>query len=724
MHLMRLTRWVLAQDQLSFNNVGRVAGWFKRKEGKMSRWLFSRRFVVQLILIFVIFTLVTVIGLGIPITIFLTRQVESQMRALLDQASQTTLALYENKNAQLDILAELIVERPTLNRLALEEKDDPQALDVYLADFLDNTLADTIVVCEASKSIATVGEGAVSELCTPSRWNAFTSIGDEVWLLTGALLSSEGAPGLQVVVGQRAGSILAEFSRQSGLDYLLFDGRQLSVSTEIDGVSPQLLNFTPDIVPYQKLALNLENPQANTHMGDVIPIADEVGFTLIGLLDIDVYYALLRDLRNIILVTLLVVSLVGVLVAILVSRHISQPLNKLARSAVALREGDLTTSLVSGSKVWEIDQLTNALEDARVSLKHSLDQLKLEKAWIENLLNSVVEGLLAVDDKMRINFASEAVERITGARLSMFLGRSLDDVFITPGGEDLFSHQIPAPNQSRRIPVTINGREVLLAVSVSKLVPPDAGNASLALVIRDVSDEERIHRLLGEFLANITHEFRTPLSALSASVELLLDQLPSLSTPEINQLLHAINIGIIDLQSLIDNLIEAASIEAGRFKVNPKPTPLGSIILDAIGTVEPIAQKQDLKLVFIDPNQAMTVLADQRRTSQALLNLLSNSIKHSPAGGTITVQCRMINNVVQVDVIDEGQGIPKNQHSKLFNRFMAPISEDDGDQLGLGLGLSVVKAIIEAQNGSVGYRDGDKGGAVFWFTLPVWEGDD
>jgi hypothetical protein len=250
-----------------------VAGWFKRKEGEMSRWLFSRRFVVQLILIFVIFTLVTVIGLGIPITIFLTRQVESQMRALLDQASQTTLALYENKHAQLDILAELIIERPTLNRLALEDKDDPQALDVYLADFLDNTLADIIVVCEASKPIAMVGEGAVSELCTPARWNAFTSIGDEVWLLTGALLSSEGAPGLQVVVGQRAGSILAEFSRQS------------------------------------------------------------------------VYYALLRDLRNIILVTLLIVSLVGVLVAILVSRQISQPLNQLARSASCFREGDLPLCL-------------------------------------------------------------------------------------------------------------------------------------------------------------------------------------------------------------------------------------------------------------------------------------------------------------------------------------------------------------------------------------------
>lgn len=689
----------------------------------MSRWLSSRRFVVQLVLIFVIFTLVTVIGLGIPITIFLTRQVESQMQAMLDQASQTTLALYENKNTQLNTLGELIIERPTLTSL-LQEEESPQALDVYLEEFLDNTFADIILVCDGTNAIASAGDGGVSDMCASSRWHAFTTIGDEVWLLSGALLSPETVPVLQVVVGQRAGSILAELSRQSGLDFLLFDGRRLSVSTEINVASPQLSNTRPDIAPYQKLALDSENPQTNTHMVSVIPVVDEEGFTLFGLLDIGVYNALLGELRNIILVTLLVVSLVGVLVAVLVSRRISQPLNKLARSAVALREGDLTTSLASGSKVWEIDQLTNALEDARVSLRHSLDQLKLEKAWIENLLNSVVEGLLAVDNKMRITFASEAVERITAGRLALILGRTLDDVFITPDGEDLFSHQIPALNQSRRIPVKINGREVLLAVSASKLVPPDAGNASLALVIRDVSDEERIHRLLGEFLANITHEFRTPLTALSASVELLLDQLPDLSMTEIDHLLHAVNIGIIDLQSLIDNLIEAASIEAGRFKVNPKPTLLNAIVLAAIDTVDPLAKKQDLKLAFLEPDSEITVLADLRRTSQALVNLLSNAIRHSPAGGTITVRSRMMDNAVQVDVVDEGQGIPKNQRSKLFNRFMTPISDDDGDQLGLGLGLSVVKAIIEAQNGSVGYQDEETGGAIFWFSLPLWEGDD
>ena len=111
----------------------------------------------------------------------------------------------------------------------------------------------------------------------------------------------------------------------------------------------------------------------------------------------------------------------------------------------------------------------------------------------------------------------------------------IDDILTTMPGEDRFSQQIPLIDQVRRIPVLIGENGVLLAVSRSEFIPPDAGNATTALVIRDVSDEERIHQLIGEFMANITHEFRTPLAALSASVELLVDQLPDLSPPEIEK---------------------------------------------------------------------------------------------------------------------------------------------------------------------------------------------
>jgi signal transduction histidine kinase len=685
--------------------------------------LSSRRFVYQIILVFVVFTLATVIGLGVPVTLLLNRQIEAQMRAVLDQASQTTIALYANKMSQLEYLVALITERPTLNQLVFD-RDDPQELDRYLDEFLDNANVDSILVCRGDIPLALAGKTVQPALCSPDRFNAFTSVNQEVWLLVNSPLPPTGSGAYHVVVGQRAESIFNEFERQSGLAFVLFEGQQLAVSSDFEPLNTALVPGQPQIPQYTKLALDPASPGVETHIAGLIPLEDQSGFTLIGLLEISTYRDLSRNVRNIILVTLITVSLVGALVAVLVSRRISQPLNRLARSAAALREGDLATPLAGRSKVWEIDQLTNALEDARVSLKHSLDQLQREKAWMENLLNAVVEGLLAIDKYQRITFASESVERIVGAHLVSILRRPLDDVFKPPSGEIHFSQQLPATGQSRRIPVVVNGREILLAVSSSRLVPPDAGDATLALVIRDVTDEERIHRLIGEFLANITHEFRTPLSALSASVELLLDQLPSLTVPEAEQLLLAINIGIIDLQSLIDNLIEAASIEAGRFKVNPRPVQLQGVIQDAIRSVEPIAQRQGLRLDHQDPEVVLTVNADQRRTCQALINLLSNAIKHSPDGGTVRVISVIETDSVRVEVHDQGKGVPVNQRANLFNRFITPSTDGDYGQLGLGLGLSVVKAIVEAQRGSVGFRDGDFGGAVFWFTLPIILGDE
>ena len=689
----------------------------------MLTWLSSRRFVFQLILIFVVFTLATVTGLGIPVTVLLNRQVETQMRTLLDQATQTTIALYENKLNQLDYLNSLLTERPTLNRLVFES-DDPDALQNYLDEFLENVNVDVILVCEEHSSVAMSGDAAVEALCKPSEPNAFTAINGEIWLLSDEMLRTDRSPVYHVVVGKKAETIFVEFSLQSGLAYILFDDRQLSAFSTIDLERSTLINTATNISQYQQLALEVDSPRDNTHMAGLIPLTGQEGFNLIGLLNIAEYQVLSRNIQNIILGTLFIVSTVAVVIAILVSRKISQPLSRIARSATALREGDLETPLVGGSKIKEIDQLSNTLEDARVSLKHSLEQLRLEKAWIENMLNSVIEGLLAIDHKKRITYASEAIERILEVNLSMILDKHLDDIFITGSGEDLFSHQVPAPNQSRRIPVVIREKDKLLAVSASQLVPPDAGNAVRALVIRDVTDEERIHRLIGEFMANITHEFRTPLTALSASVELLLDQLPELKPDEVQLLLQAVNIGIIDLQSLIDNLIEAASIEAGRFKVNPQPVLLDEIIRDAINTVDPIIQKQGLNLHYPNPNLTIKVFADRRRICQATVNLLSNAIKHSPENGNITITNLVFSDQVRIEVLDEGPGVDAYHQTQLFSRFFVTSSDRAVGQLGLGLGLSVVKAIVEAQDGTVGFRDRESGGAAFWFTLPIIKDDE
>ena len=681
----------------------------------MSRRIISRQFTFQLILIFVIFTLATVGAVGIPVMIILNRQVEMQMGALIGQAKQTTSALIENKQNQLGRLATLITERPTLNQLLLDEKDSEE-FDQYLTEFANSANVSLVALCYQNELKGSSGENIPSNLCEANRQGNFDIFEPMVWLLIESQFNSLDLPGYRVIVGERIETIFFDFKQQSGLDYALYLDRDLVFISQ-DHLHEYLIQRHPKDF-FKDLLLTQKNnrPQTSKYLAGQIPLNEQEEYTLIGILDIEPYQILQSDLRRIVVIMLFSVCLAGVVIAILVSRQISQPITRLASSAVDLRSGELGKSISARSKVWEIDQLTNTLEDARVSLKYSLDQIHKEKAWMENLMNSVIEGLVTIDKFNRITYVSKATERILGLRREQIVDHLLDDIFETPDGEMLFSQQLPATSQNNRISVVVKDRDILLSVSASNLIPPDAGQGTLALVIRDVTDEERMHRLLGDFLANITHEFRTPLSALSASVELLLNQVHGLSLSEIEQLLYALNIGILDLQSLIDNLIEASSIEAGRFKVNPKSTLLDEIIADAVNSIAPIAKRRGLELNVINNGQSIFVKADKRRTCQALVNLLSNAIKHSPEAGIVTITSEVVNNVVKVEVHDQGQGVPHLQRGNLFNRFITSDGKGDYDQPGLGLGLSVVKAIIEGQGGSVGYEDGKIAGTVFWFT--------
>jgi PAS domain S-box-containing protein len=412
----------------------------------------------------------------------------------------------------------------------------------------------------------------------------------------------------------------------------------------------------------------------------------------------------------------LIVSILGVWQA----QRISRPIVALAESAANFRQGNLDTPLSVQSSISEINQLTNTLEDARVALEHTMKQLQAEKDWIEQLLNSIVEGMITLDRQNRITFASAAMSKIIGDDRDQIIGQKADHVFLPGDGEVAFSAQLPDAGQQRRVSVRLReGREMLLAISKANLIPPEANSADRALVIRDVTNEEYVHRLLGDFMANITHEFRTPLAALEASSELLLDNLHSLSHAEIEELLTSLNLGIINLQTLIDNLIEAASIEAGRFKVNIQNVPFESILNDAHEVIHPLAQKYGLQLVCAPVEASLHVLADQRRTVQVLVNLLSNAIKHSPENGTIQINHSALNGMLRVDVTDQGSGVPFEQRKDLFRRFARLETTNERAKHGAGLGLSVVKAIIEAQHGEVGITDLPGGGNSFWFTLPI-----
>jgi signal transduction histidine kinase len=259
---------------------------------------------------------------------------------------------------------------------------------------------------------------------------------------------------------------------------------------------------------------------------------------------------------------------------------------------------------------------------------------------------------------------------------------------------------------------------VTLAVTGARLMPPGSDTVQVALVLRDVTEEEASRHLRSYFLANITHEFRTPLSALNASIELLMDEAERLSQPGLSELLNSLHLSVSNLQTLIDNLLESSSIEAGRFTVRPRPTDLNRVVADAIRVVQPLLAGRQQSLSLIEPTQLPPIKADPTRLTQVLVNLLSNASKYGPPGAAVDLSLECVENHLRVAVADRGPGIPARERASLFRRFVRLDAQGE-EQYGIGLGLAVAKAIVEGHQGQIGVDERPGGGSVFWFLLPL-----
>ena len=675
----------------------------------------------QMILSFMALVLLTATAAGLPAIWLIRDQLERQAWAQVEQGSHAAQALYAARHSEISDLATLTAQRPTLHTLLAQE--EWPALSNYLRTLQVKAGLDLVLVCDlGDRPVAQAGEAISESLCPLRASTGFYVLSAEpaypMWLLAAYPISDRVDSQLgKVIVGVVLDDAFAtQMGFQVGLEHtLLVEGQPVATSLEGNVSSRRLTRsaaldgtlrdaFELDGFPYYAARIPLGEPALEAEVAlavtDVVATQRRLAWTLGG--------------------SILAVAVVSSIVGAFLARRISQPLAHLAGAAAALSEGNLASPLAIETQVKEVALVARALEDARADLQRTLDALRREKAWADHLLESVVEGIVTLDRHGCITFFSHGAERITDWRRDQVVGHPCDQVFQPLEAGSAFIDLIPTPGRRRKIPVKMrDGRQAVLSVTGAQLLPPESGDARVALVFRDVSEEEAVHRFMGHFLANVSHEFRTPLSALAASVELLLDQATDLSDTELQELLTSLYLGVLGLQTLVDNLLESASIEAGHFRVSPRPFNLGEIIAEAIRTMQPLLDKHSQRLMVELPAAIPVVRADPRRTVQVLTNLLSNASKYSPDESEIAISATVCKGWARVAVADQGPGIPAEYRNVLFNRFAQPETVHGGALYGAGLGLSVVKAIVKAHGGQVGSDDRPGGGTVFWFTLPV-----
>ena len=686
-----------------------------------------RSLSMQMILSFIGVVILTSAAVGLPAILLIRDQLDRQAWSQVDQGRRASLALYEAKRDEVESLAHLTSQRPTLIELLAQENWG--ALEDYLETLRIGALLDLVLVCDAQHNAIASAETSIStDICNSWSEGGFQVLSTEshpqVWLIGTYPVEDNGNNIGEVQVGIVLNNDFANLMHdETGLEHTIWANGQ-PVATSFDTNIEQLGTLPHQEIspatageeifsafmltgrPYYSVQTPLDKTgikaEVALSVADIATTQSRLAWTMTG--------------------SIFTIAMMGSIIGIFLANRISKPLVRLADTAEAFRKGDMSSSVAVGEQVREVAQVAQALESARIDLKRTLTNLEQEKAWVNHLLESIVEGIMTLGHDGRITYFSQGAERLTGWSQEDVLGFSCDDIFNLPETERSFSQCIPDSGSRSKLVVELADKNhATLAVTAASFAPTEAGETQTVLVFRDVSDEEFFRRILGDFLANIVHEFRTPLSAAAASTELLIDQAPDLNDIELQELLNSLYLGILGLQTLVDNLLEGASIEAGRFRISPHLSDLGTIIGKAVETMHPLLEKYGQRMVVELPTAIPVVIVDARRVEQVLVNLLSNASKFGPDESEIAISVIVENDWAKVLVADRGPGISREQRKYVFHRFIHPGSIKDSAKAGAGLGLSVVIAIVEAHGGQVGVEDRPDGGSIFWFTLPLKE---
>jgi two-component system phosphate regulon sensor histidine kinase PhoR len=658
---------------------------------------------------------------ALPAYALIRGELERQAWDRVDRGAATSKALIEAELTRLSSLATLAAQRPTLRSLAGEP---PSAeLQTYLETFRSAAGVDDVLVTSTTGDETAAGSlsGALpcGEQVTEPAVVAIPGSGAGAALVAGADVVEEGGSrilGTVTVARLLDEGYLADLGAITGLRYsLLLDGERVATTlpgypavtaerstTDAPLARRELLAAS---APFYAIRTALGPPSSGLELETAFPAAD-----------------LQRQARQalFILMGTTVIAAVAVSgVGLVLSRRMAGPLERLTRAAQRIRQGDLDTPVPVPEGPAEVRDLASMLEAGRVHTRETVETLLREKAWSEALIQSVVEGIVTLDRERRIATFSPGAERLIGWPAADAIGQSAASVFRTPDGS-VFLEKLPPPGGRRAVQVVDRaGRTMTLSITDARLRLPRDGGERLALVMRDVSDDEAVRQLRSYFLANISHEFRTPLSAIHASVELLLEDLGGLSKDEIAGLLHSVYLSVTGLQTLIDNLLESLSIEAGRFTIRRHAAALDQAIEGSVRVMRPLLDRREHTLRLDVPARLPPVWMDPMRVTQVVVNLLSNASKYSPVRSPIDLRVDLPGDgTVRCSVSDRGEGIAPEDRANLFRRFVRLEPADPG-QYGVGLGLSVVKAIVEEHGGRVGVEARPSGGSTFWFSLPL-----
>ena len=404
-------------------------------------------------------------------------------------------------------------------------------------------------------------------------------------------------------------------------------------------------------------------------------------------------------------------------IGLFVSRRVTRPVIEMQSIARQMAEGDLSVRAPVRSPD-EIGNLGRALNVMAVRLREKLQDLGQERATIAAILDSMVEGVLAVDAHDHILLLNQGVRVVF--RLGPRLGEGKPFLEVIRNAElfDLLGACRGAAGE-------MVSRELRLSTPVERVLRVHAlplhfggDGTGVLMVLHDVTELHRLERVRTEFVANVSHELRTPLTALRGALETLLEG--ALEDREsARRFLEIVSRHTERLGRLLDDLMDLSNIELGRVTLRLEPTDLREALEPVLAIMRPRAEGRGVFLSADLPPDLPLVLADHDRLAQILINLVDNAVKFTPVDGRVTVWAAVQDRTVEIAVADTGIGILSTDLPRITERFYRVDKARSRELGGTGLGLAIVKHLVQAHGGELRVESELGKGTTVRFTLPT-----
>lgn len=416
---------------------------------------------------------------------------------------------------------------------------------------------------------------------------------------------------------------------------------------------------------------------------------------------------------------LLVFTVSGAMVLVLV-QGITRPLGELAGVARQLARGNWGSRVKHPSRD-ELGDLARSLNNLSDQIRGTVSDLAESKSHLEAILAHMGSGVLLVDRSGCIVLVNPAAEEILGIRQEDARGRSQVEVVRNYSLSRLISGVLGEWRPQRQEISLIYPEERILEVTAAPVCGEGGERRGVLAVLYDITEIRRLERVRAEFVANVSHELKTPVTSIKGFAETLLEG-ALYNHRAAEEFVSIINEEAERLSRLIQDLLELSRIEYREVKPRLENLDLIAEIKEIADRLQPRFRKKGLVLSTDLPLDAVYVRADRDHLEQVLSNLLDNSLKYTPEGGRVTVGLLPGEIEVIVVVEDTGIGIPAEDLPRIFERFYRVDKARSRKLGGTGLGLAIVKHIVNAHGGRVWVESEPGRGSRFYFSLPAVEG--